>query len=307
MSSPGTSEQQTRPAPALIDEARAIDEATGNRAVLRTSPVVAAWGGREARTLELLAAAVQDAPPGRRRAAAHLAEYPRAVLYNGLARYEVALTAARRACEHEALGVYTWALTELIEAGARCGQIDAATAALRCLEDRTPAAGTDWALGLLARSRALLSDRPEADGLYREALDRLTASRITLHLARTQLVYGEWLRRAGRRVDARRQLHAAHRVFGRAGADGFAERAHRELLATGETVRKRTAGGTRVLTAQEAEVARLASIGDTNPEIAAQLYLSPRTVEWHLRKVFSKLGISSRRQLGARMPDAVPV
>ena len=179
-----------------------------------------------------------------------------------------------------------------------------ATTALGRLEERTRVAGTDWALGIQARSRALLSEDEEADALYREAIERLGRSRIVVHGARAHLLYGEWLRRENRRVDAREQLRTAHEMFSRMGAEAFAERARRELLATGETVRRRddTRRATQ-LTAQEAQIARLAAEGRTNPEIGAQLFISPRTVEYHLRKVFSKLGISSRKELASAVPS----
>jgi DNA-binding CsgD family transcriptional regulator len=176
--------------------------------------------------------------------------------------------------------------------------------ALRRLDERASVAGTDWALGILARSRALLCDGEEADGLYREAIERLGRTRIAVHLARAHLVYGEWLRRENRRVDAREQLRAAHEMFSRMGAEAFAERARRELLATGETVRKRTVETLDELTAQEAQIARLAAQGQSNPEIAAELFISPRTVEYHLRKVFAKLDIASRKELRGAFPDA---
>jgi DNA-binding CsgD family transcriptional regulator len=221
------------------------------------------------------------------------------VLYNGLGGYEAALAGARHACEHEDLGFFGWSLVELVEAGARSGASDEAAAALRQLGERTSAAGSQWALGIQARSRALLSDGPAADTLYREAIDRLGRCRIAVHLARAHLVYGEWLRREQRRVEAREHLRAAHDMFGRFGAAAFAERARREFQATGETVRKRTIDTRDALTAQEAQVARLAAQGHTNPEIGARLFISPRTAEYHLHKVFAKLNISSRRQAPA--------
>jgi DNA-binding CsgD family transcriptional regulator len=223
------------------------------------------------------------------------------VLYNGLGRYEAALAGAQRACEHEDLGLFGWSLAEFVEAGARSGADEEAATALRQLDERTRAAGTDWALGIGARSRALLNGGPMADALYREAIHRLGRSRIAVHLARAHLVYGEWLRREQRRVDAREHLRAAHDMFGRFGAEAFAERARRELQATGEMVRKRTVDTRDVLTTQEAQVAGLAADGKTNPEIGAQLFISPRTAEYHLHKVFSKLNISSRRQLRGRL------
>jgi DNA-binding CsgD family transcriptional regulator len=178
-----------------------------------------------------------------------------------------------------------------------------AVEAMRRLEQRTRAAGTAWALGIEARSRALLSDGGAADALYREAIDRLAHSRIALHLGRARLLYGEWLRREGRRVDAREQLRAAHGMFEAMGAEAFAERARRELAATGETVRKRVVETRAELTPQEAQIAQLAREGHTSPEIGAQLFISPRTVDWHLRKVFAKLGINSRKQLRTVLTD----
>ncbi len=178
-----------------------------------------------------------------------------------------------------------------------------ATTALGRLEERTRVAGTDWALGIQARSRALLSEDEEADALYREAIERLGRSRIVVHGARAHLLYGEWLRRSNRRVDARDQLRTAHDMFSRMGAEAFAERARRELLATGETVRRLTNETRDALTPQEAQIARLAAEGRTNPEIGAQLFISPRTVEYHLHKVFSKLGVSSRKELASAVPS----
>jgi DNA-binding CsgD family transcriptional regulator len=223
------------------------------------------------------------------------------VLYNGLGRYQDALAAAQRACEYEDFGMIGWPLTELIEAAVRAGRPDVATAAMGRLEQRTRAAGTDWALGIQARSRALAGGGEDAEILYREAIERLARTRIVVHRARARLLYGEWLRRENRRRDAREQLRAAHDMFGRMGADAFAERARRELLATGETVHKRTAETLYELTAQESQVARLAVDGHTNPEIGAQLFISPRTVEYHLRKVFTKLDIRSRKELRAAL------
>jgi DNA-binding CsgD family transcriptional regulator len=226
-----------------------------------------------------------------------------AVLYNGLGRYQAALTSAQRACEYEDLGHFGFSLVELIEAGARSGAHEEAAAALRRLEERTSAVGTDWALGVEAWSRALLSDGQTSESLYREAIERLECTRITVHLARAHLVYGEWLRRESRRVDAREQLRTAHDMFSHFGAEAFAERARRELLATGETARSRIDDTRGVLTAQEAQIARLAQEGLSNPEIGAQLFISPRTVQYHLRKVFVKLDITSRNQLGHLSPS----
>ena len=291
-------------ASALIEEADAITAATGNAPLRYTSLLLAAWRGEEAQALKLIEAGARDATARGEGRAIGLAEYATAVLYNGLGRYEAALAGAQRACEHDDLVFFGWSLVELVEAGARSGAHDAAAGALRQLEERTRAAGTDWALGIQARSRALLSDGQAADALYREAIERLARSRIVVHLARAHLVYGEWLRRENRRVDAREQLRIAYEMLSRIGAEAFAERARRELLATGETVRKRTIETRDVLTAQEAQIARLAAQGRTNPEIGTQLFISPRTVEYHLHKVFTKLGISSRRKLRDALRDS---
>jgi DNA-binding CsgD family transcriptional regulator len=300
---PTASGRDGPPASALIEEADAINEATADTPLVSTSLVLAAWRGQETRALELIEASIQDATPSGEAGAVSLAGYASAVLYNGLGRYQAALAAAQRTCEHEDL-LSTWALPELVEASTRSGSPDVAAAALRRLEERTRAGGVDWTRGIQTCSRALLSDREHADVLYQEALEQLASSDMTLHLARAQLLYGEWLRREGRRVDAREQLRAACGLFSRIGANGFAERARRELLATGATARKRTVETRDDLTAQEAQIARLAGDGYTNPEIGAELFISPRTVEWHLRKVFSKLGISSRKQLRGAWSDA---
>lgn len=291
------------PAAALLAETVAINAAAGSTPRTYTSLMLAAWRGQEARTVELIEASIQDAAADGSDRVISLADYARAVLYNGLGRYRAALAAAQRVCRHRELGLCAWALPELVEAGARSGRPDVAAAALRELEQRTAQDATDWVLGIRARCRAVLSDPPEADVYYRTAVQRLASGGIEVHLARAQLLYGEWLRREGRRVDARGHLRAAYDLFIRIGADGFAERAWRELVATGETVRSRTTGSSDTLTAQEAQVARLAGAGHTNPEIGARLFLSPRTVEWHLRKVFLKLGVSSRTQLRGALAE----
>jgi DNA-binding CsgD family transcriptional regulator len=196
-----------------------------------------------------------------------------------------------------------WALPELIEAASRSGQTALAADALGQLAEATSTGQTDWGPGIYARGRALLGDGEDAEGWYREAVDRLSRTRLRPELARAHLLYGEWLRREHRRADARAQLRTAHEMFAAIGMLAFAERARRELLATGETVRKRTAAPHDQLTPQEAQIARLARAGLSNQEIGAQLFLSARTVEWHLSKVFSKLDISSRRQLQRALPD----
>jgi DNA-binding CsgD family transcriptional regulator len=226
-----------------------------------------------------------------------LTGFATAVLYNGLARYEEAFVAARDAGEYEDLGFYGPCLVELIEAAARSGEQEASASALRRFEERAVASGTDYAFGVLASSRALLADDELAEGLYIEAIERLERTPIIVHRARAHLRYGEWLRRVNRRIDARRQLNEAHEMFVQMGAQAFAERARRELIGVGEKVRRQPVSSGGELTAQEEQIARLASDGLTNQEIGAQLFISTHTVEWHLRKVFVKLGITSRRQL----------
>jgi DNA-binding CsgD family transcriptional regulator len=231
------------------------------------------------------------------------AHWTAAILSNGVGRYSEALAAAEQGSEYpDDLGLATWSMVELIEAAARAGCPERAAGALRRLSAAATASGTDWALGIAARSRALLSGGDSAECLYREAIERLGRTRVRAELARAHLLYGEWLRRENRRVDARQQLRAAYPMLAATGLGGFAERARRELLATGETVRKRSVETARDLTPQETQIARLARDGHTNLEISVQMYLSLRTVEWHLRKVFAKLGISSRRQLREALP-----
>jgi DNA-binding CsgD family transcriptional regulator len=291
------------PASALTEEADAITEATSNAPAKYSSLLLAAWRGVEAEALDDLNWGLENAiARGEGRGIGGFG-YATAVLYNGLGRYEAALTGAQSACEHDDLGIFGFSLVELVEAGARSGARVEAAAALGRLEERTVAAGTDWALGVRAWSRALLSDGQAAEPLYREAIERLERSRIAVHLARAHLVFGEWLRRENRRVDAREHLRAAHEMFSHAGAQAFADRAQRELLATGETARARSDETRGVLTPQEAQIARLARDGLSNPEIGAQLFISPRTVQYHLRKVFQRLDITSRNQL-VRLPPS---
>ena len=215
----------------------------------------------------------------------------------GLGRYDQALAAAEVACEYDDVGVLGWSLAELVEAAVRSGQPVRASDALQRLSETTRASGTDWALGTEARSRALLSDGQAAEKSYREAIERLERTRMRPAAARAHLLYGEWLHRENRRQDARAELRTAHGLFTTMGIEAFAERARRELLAVGDTVRKPTVETASDLTAQEAHIARLAVDGRTNAEIGAQLFLSTRTVEWHLGKVYTKLGIGSRREL----------
>ncbi len=285
----------------LVQEADAISAATGHAPIRYHSLILAAWRGTEPEAMPLIDAAMRDgAARGEGRLLGAMG-YAAGVLNNGLGRYELAFHAARRACEHEDLGLYSWCLIELIEAAARCGEQDTATKALDQLEERALAGESDWAVGMVARSRALLAADDDAEARYREAIERLSSTRISVHLARAHLIYGEWLRRCQRRADARAALTVAHESFVSMGAEAFAGRAQRELLATGAKVRKRSAGSSsasaQTLTAQEAQIARMAGQGLTNQEIAAQLFISSHTVEWHLRKVFAKRGITSRRQL----------
>jgi DNA-binding CsgD family transcriptional regulator len=292
------------PATSLIEEADAIVQATGMAPLKFASLMMAAWRGNEAECLQLIEAGKREAVPRGEGMGLGVLEWTSALLYNGLGRYAEALAAARRACEHDDVVIFAWALAELIEAGVRSGETEAAAAALDRLSVRTQASGTEWALGIEAGSRALLSDDPEPH--HRVAVERLARSRGVVHLARARLLYGEWLRRENRRVDAREQLRAAYDVFSRIGAEAFAERAKRELTATGETVRKLTVDTRDVLTPQEAQIARMASERQTNPEIGAKLFISPRTVEYHLKKVFTKLDIGSRKELRdalAAIPD----
>lgn len=293
-------------AASLSEEAAAISTAIGSEPMVYASLLLAAWQGRESRTLRLVDAARTEALTRGEGRALSVADYATAVLYNGLGRYDAALTTATRACQYEDLGLFGWALVELIEAATRSGQPEAAAAALDRLAERTQAAATPWALGIEARARALLGSGDEADDQYRQSIRHLSRCRITVDLARTRLLYGEWLRRRHRLAQSREQLRCAHETLSRIGADAFADRARTELLATGETVRKRDTSAISELTGQEAQIARLARDGRTNLEIAAHLFISPRTVEWHLSKVFAKLGITSRRQLRAAFSAAAP-
>jgi DNA-binding CsgD family transcriptional regulator len=284
-------------AAALIAEAETLTEATESRLPPYSALALAAWQGREAEVRGLIEANVKSVV--RRGEGMGLAnmQWATAALYNGLGRYEDALAAAQQAGEHPQELWSTLVLPELIEAAARSGKTAAAADALQRLSEITRASGTEWALGTEARSRALLTDGEAAESLYREAIGRLGHSRLRVALARALLLYGEWLRRQHRRLDAREQLRSAHELFTAFGMKAFADRAARELSATGERVRKRTTEPPAQLTARETQIGRLAGDGLSNPEIAAQLFMSPRTVEYHLHKVFTKLDISSRNQL----------
>jgi DNA-binding CsgD family transcriptional regulator/tetratricopeptide (TPR) repeat protein len=289
----------------LLDESDSISWSTAGAPADVTRLMLAAYRGEEAetlrrrRSLEAVAAATGEG------LLLTVCEYGSAILYNGLAQYEAALGLAAAAVSQDDLSVSVWALPELIEAAVRSGRNDVAAAGFEALAERTIATGTDFARGLEARSRGLVSEGAVAEASYREGIEVLGGTSMRMFLARAQLLYGEWLRRENRRVEAREQLRPAHEFFDRIGAEGFSARAGRELAATGLTVRKRVDETRRDLTPQEAQIARLAGDGYTNPEIGAQLFLSPRTVEWHLRKVFAKLDISSRRQLREVLPGSV--
>jgi DNA-binding CsgD family transcriptional regulator len=281
----------------FLEEASAISASMGYAPFKYHSLNLAAWRGVAGDALPLIDAAAADGMARGEGRLVGVSKFTSAVLFNGLGRYEEAFAAARECCEYEDLGFHSWCLFELIEAAAHLGDHDSAAAALPRFLERAGAGGTDWGAGAVAAAHALLAEDDDAEAHFVEAVERLGRANIVLHLARTRLSYGEWLRRVNRRLDARQQLTAAHEMFTKMGAEGFAERARRELIATGEKVRKRQLSSGDHLTGQEAQIARLAADGLTNSEIGAQLFISTHTVEWHLRKVFVKLGITSRRQL----------
>jgi DNA-binding CsgD family transcriptional regulator len=285
-------------AAALVEEVDVVTEAIGSHIAPYGALGLAALKGRDTAAVELFDNSVKEVMRRGEGVGLSAIHWARAQLHNSQGRYEVALVAAEQATEYPREQLFSvWGLVELIEAAARSGMAERAGDALQRLSEGTRASGSDWAMGIEARSRALLSDGDAAEGLYREAIDRLGRTRVRVALARAHLLYGEWLRRENRRIDAREQLRTAHQMFASMGADGFAERAARELLATGEQVRKRTPQTAPQLTARESQIAQLAVDGLSNPEIAAQLFMSRRTVEYHLHKIFAKLAITSRNQL----------
>jgi DNA-binding CsgD family transcriptional regulator len=290
----------------LVEEDRLIAEAAGVPVVGYSPMLLAALRGQEEAASALIAGTLRLAAARGLGRMATFAAYTTAVLHNSLGRHAEARDAARPAFDADVIGYGPLVLSELAEAASRTGDADLVAAALDRLTGLTRVTRTDWTLGIEARVRALLDEDATAEGCYRESIERLGRTRLRAELARTRLLHGEWLRRRGRRLDARDELRAAHGMLAAMGLEAFAERARRELLATGETVRKRRVETAEELTAQEAQIARLARDGLSNPEIATRLYLSPRTVEWHLRKVFGKLGITSRRQLRRALPAAVP-
>jgi DNA-binding CsgD family transcriptional regulator len=280
-----------------LDEARLIAEATGNSAVVNAPMILAAWRGDETQASELIDASSEEA--ARRRWASN--NYARAVLYNGLGRHDAARDAAWELFESDPIGYGSHLVPELAEAAARTDDLASLQHALDWLSERTRVIRSGWATGMEARVRALLSDGEVADGQYRQSIEHLSGTRLRLELARSHLLYGEWLRRERRRLDAREHLRTALEAFGSMGAEAFARRAQRELLASGERARKRTVDTLDQLTPQEAQIAHLAANGQTNREISAQLFISPSTVEYHLHKVFRKLAVRSRTELARRM------
>ena len=284
-------------AASLVEEVQAATEATGSTFEPYAAMSLAAFRGSEVEASAFIEAIINDVRLRGEGIGITVAEWSNAVLNNGLGRYQKALSAAERATENYdgELVFPNWGLVELIEAAARSGSPERAADAVRRLSESSSISGSDWGLGVEARSRALLSEGETADRLYLEAIERLGRTRMRAELGRAHLLYGEWLRRENRRTGAREQLHVAHEMLTDMGMDGFADRARRELLATGETVRKRTVDKLTDLTAQEAQIAKLARDGRTNQEIGSQLFISARTVEWHLGNVFTKLGITSRK------------
>jgi DNA-binding CsgD family transcriptional regulator len=287
----------------LIAEADSVTEATGTLVGPYAALVLAGHRGRAPEASTLIEATIKEATPGGQGTAVQFAHYANAMVMNGLGRYEEALPSAIAASDDTPeLVVSRWALSELIEAASRTQNTELAERALARLAEHVRGSDFEWALGMRARGAALLSEGEDAERLYREAIDRLGPTRLRPDLARARLLYGEWLRRENRRVDGREQLRLAHDAFVSMGADAFADRAQHELLATGAKVRQRRDDARDELTPQEEHIARLARDGRTNPEIGAQLFISPRTVEWHLRKVFTKLGITSRKGLADALP-----
>lgn len=293
-------------AAALTDELHAITEATGSGLAPYCALGLAALRGDQTRASALIDATIKDVTRRGEGIGITFAELANATLHNGLGHYDTALAAGLRATAYDHdLAALCWCLVEVIEAAARCGTPATATKAFRQLTELTDATGTDWALGAQARSHALLTDGKTAERRYREAIARFGKTRLRVDLARAHLLYGEWLRRERRRIEAREHLRTAHDMLEAMGIAAFAERAGRELRATGETARKRTIPAThQELTAQEFQVARLARDGLSNPEIGTRLFISAHTVQYHLRKVFAKLGITSRSQLDHVLPPA---
>jgi DNA-binding CsgD family transcriptional regulator len=290
-------------AASLVEEANAVTHAIGTGLPPYGALALAAFRGDEARATELIRAVRAEVGPRGDGMGLTLVEHAEAMLFNGLGRYDAACEAARRGAEHpQELAFSLWSLPQLVEAAVRSGRPELAADALARLVQTTGPSGTAWALGVEARCRALVADGDEAERWYREAIDRLARARVRAEHARAHLLYGEWLRREGRRVDCREQLRTAHAMLSEMGLEAFAERARRELVGTGERARGRNPATRDDLTPQELQIAELARQGLSNPEIGERLFLSPRTVEWHLKKVFVKLGIKSRMALHDALP-----
>jgi DNA-binding CsgD family transcriptional regulator len=290
-------------AESLLAEEDALAQATGIIAGSDVALLLAAWKEPPAQALDRIRAALDDAKARGEESSIAYGEFAAALLYNGTRRSDLALAAAERSNQHHAQGGYNFAQPELIEAAARTGDREGAEAALERLRAGTQAGATDWGLGVEARVSALLTDDEGAEPLYRTAIEHLGRTSIRTDVARAELLYGEWLRRQGRRVEAREHLRSAHATFTDIGASIFVDRAAAELLATGERARRRTAATRSELTPQETHVAGLAREGLSNPEIGARLFISPKTVEYHLHKVFTKLAISSRNELQRVLPS----
>jgi DNA-binding CsgD family transcriptional regulator/tetratricopeptide (TPR) repeat protein len=292
----------------LLAEIRAVGSATGAGRAAHASMLLTAWCGRGQQASRQSGAARRDALGCGDGLALTISALSAAVLFAGQGRYDEALRYAREAAEDtegpDEFEYRNWALAELVEAAARMGDLGEAARALRRLEDRIEGSASEWALGTRALLRALISGDDEAERWYRQAVDRLARCKVRPQLARAQLLYGEWLRRRGRRSDARVPLRAAKDLLTTMGAAAFTERAHRELLATGERSQLRSVVASRQLTPQEIRIAAMARDGLSNPAIGARLFVSPRTVEYHLGKVFTKLGISGRGELHLVLPAA---
>jgi len=295
-------------AASLVQEQRTVTEATGSQLAPYSGMFLAAMRGVPSVAESLIESTHRDALAKGEGISIAVAEWTRAVLLNGQGKYDEATEAARQALHHQEYpelhypGIANWAAAELIEATSRSGRLEEAREAVAWISAMTSASGTSWALGVEARSRALVAGGDDADSAFSEAISWLEQTKVGSELARTHLLYGEWLRRERRRIDARDHLRTAHRMLETMGMESFAERARHELLATGETARRRSAPDTRQLTAQETLIAQLARDGLSNPEIGGRLFISARTVQYHLRKVFAKLDISSRSQLGQALP-----
>lgn len=292
----------------LAEEQAAVTEATASQLSPYSGMCLAAVRGRRDESYSLIGSTAERGPSKGEGISVAVAEWTRAILHNGLGEYAQAMAAAQRALDLQEYpdrhypGIANWAAAELVEAAARRGETEVAIEAADWITEMTAASGTNWARGVGARSKGLVAQGAEAETQFREALASLQQTSVDAELARTRLLYGEWLRRERRRTDARSQLRMAYRMFEEMGMEAFAERARRELQATGETARKRTVSTENTLTAQEAMIARLARDGLSNPDIASRLFISARTVQYHLHKVFSKLAINSRSQL-----DRVPL